>query len=353
MRRHRAVRELCHALQGKPAAAAKWMDVLALANEHLLTPALADCPVLPDDVRDYVVTLRRLNGERNAALRRQAVELAGALNRRGIEPALLKGGLTLFDGPYGDPGTRMMRDLDLLVPASSRDAAIEVLQSLGYGLAREYGVSHHAFGDFARPHDPGSVDLHTELVDPHYVLPASEVWCRGRRLEVDDVRFVAPSPTDRVLHNLLHAQVHHLGNYYRGELPLQQVYELVALARHFGPAVDWSFIERRLTEHRLGTPLHSYLLAGHRLFGLSWPIERPPSRAARLHRLRCLMQAESRPLQWFGVPWGNLRGAFAWHRMRALHGDAGSAIAWRCRHLVYYIRKKGVGATVGRLLRVD
>lgn len=353
MRRLRSVRALCDTLLGEPVATARWMDVLELANEHLLTPALADSPALPDDARDYVATLYGLNGERNAMLRKQALELVGTLNRRGIEPALLKGGLTLFDGPYRDPAQRMMRDLDLLVPAASRDVAIEVLQSLGYGLAREYGASHHAFGDFARPNDPGSVDLHTELVDPWYVLPAAEVWRRARLIEVDGVRFCAPSPTDRVLHNLLHAQVHHLGNYYRGELPLQQVHELVALARHFGPAVDWRFIERRLAEYRLDTPLHSYLLAADWLFGLAWPLERPPALGARLHRLRCLLQIELRTLRWLAVPWGNLRGAFAWHRMRALHGDAGSAFIWRCRHLVGYLRKKGIGATVGRLLRVD
>jgi hypothetical protein len=353
MRRLRSVRVLCDALLGEPVATARWMDVLEFANEHLLTPALADSPALPDDARDYVVTLRRLNGERNATLRKQAIELVGTLNRRGIEPALLKGGLTLFDGPYRNPAQRMMRDLDLLVPVASRDAAIEALQSLGYSLARGYGTRHHAFGDFARPNDPGSVDLHTELVDPWYVLPAAEVWQRARLIEVDGVRFCAPSPTDRVLHNLLHAQVHHLGNYYRGDLPLQQVHELVALARHFGPAVDWRFIERRLAEHRLDTPLHSYLLAADRLFGLAWPLERRPALGARLHRLRCLLQIELRPLRWLGVPWGNLRGAFAWHRMRALHGDAGSALIWRCRHLVGYLRKRGISTSVGRLLRVD
>ena len=104
-----------------------WVPVLEIANDHLLTPALwgalgksGHAAALPADAGEYLATLHRLNGDRNRALGRQAIELIGALNEQGITPALLKGGLALFDGPYADPAVRMMRDLDILVPAGSR-----------------------------------------------------------------------------------------------------------------------------------------------------------------------------------------------------------------------------------------
>src|SRR5262245_37704205 len=349
-------------LRGEAAGASTdWMAVLAIANAHLLTPALWGAlggsgheVSLPADVRDYLATLHRLNGDRNRALRRQAIELVGALNEQGIVPALLKGGLALFGEPYADPAVRIMRDLDILVPAGSRADAIVVLERLGYRLARQYAAAHHEFGDFARPGDPGSVDLHTELVDPSYVLPAGEVWRRGQAVEIDGVRYMALSATDRIMHNLLHAQIHYLGDFYRGELKLQQVYELAALAHCFGPSVDWPFVRQRLSAHRLTTALESYLLAAHHLFGLVWPLTSPPSLAARWHYRRCEVQMAVPPLRWIGVPWGNLRGAFAWHRMHALYGGVGGGpLAWRCRHVLQYLRKIGIGATLGRLLRVD
>jgi hypothetical protein len=343
-----------------PSASLEWMLVLEIANEQLLTPALwsalhnsGGAALLPADARDYLAALHRLNGKRNDALRTQAVQLIGALNKTGIAPVLLKGGLALFDGPYADPAARMMRDLDVLVPAGLRENAIAVLQQLGYRLVRRYAPGHHAFGDFARPNDPGSVDLHTELVDPSYVLPAAEVWARVTLKEVGGVRYLSPDATDRVMHNLLHAQIHFLGNFYRGELQLQQVHELVALAHHFGPAVDWRFVEKRMRDHRLMTPLESYLLAAHRLLGLDWPLAAPPSLAARLHYGRCELLVAAQALKWTGVVWGNLRGAFAWHRMRALYGSAGGPLGWRSRHLLQYVRKRGVGASVTRLRRVD
>jgi hypothetical protein len=360
----KALDDLMRCLRGAPVASPDWVPVLAIANEHLLTPALwgalrdsGQVALVPADVRDYLATLHRLNGDRNRALRRQAIELIGALNAQGIVPILLKGGLALFDGPYRDPDVRMMRDLDILVPASSRGDAIDVLERLGYRLTQPYSAGHHAYGDFARPNDPGSVDLHTELVDPSHVLPASEVWDRAELQEIwreaGRVYYLSPCATDRILHNLLHAQIHYLGNFYRGELQVQQVYELVALARHFGTAIDWSFVQERLRAHRLTVALESYLLAAHRLLGLAWPLSRPPGPGARLNYLRCDVQFGMRSLQWIGIPWGNLRGALAWHRMHALHGDAGGPLRWRCRHLLQYLRKKGIGATLERLLRVQ
>jgi hypothetical protein len=247
----------------------------------------------------------------------------------------------------------MMRDLDILVPKRSRDDAIAVLGRLGYRLVQQYAAGHHAYGDFARPNDPGSVDLHTELVDPSHVLPASEVWERAALRQTDGVLYFSPCATDRIMHNLLHAQIHHLGNFYRGELQVQQIYELVALVRHFGSAVDWPFVRQRLHAHRLTAALESYLLAAHGLLGLAWPLSRPPGLGARLNYLRCAVQVGTRSLQWIGVRWGNLRGALAWHRMHALHGDAGGPLSWRCRHVLQYLRKKGIGATLERLRRVQ
>jgi hypothetical protein len=350
----RALGNLANCLRGAPGPACDWTEVLRIANDHLLTPALWDAlekAVLPEDVRDYLATLHRLNGERNRALRRQAMELIAALNRQDITPALLKGGLCLFEGPYADPAARMMRDLDILVPPPQRDATIDVLHAHGYRLAQGYGADHHAFGDFARPGDPGSVDLHTELVDPAHLLPAAEVWRRGATRTVDGVHYLAPSGTDRVLHNVLHAQLHHLGNFYRGTLQVQQAYELARLARGFGPTIDWPFIEQRLRAHRLATVLESHLLVAYRLFGLAWPLARPAGRAARFHYRRCELQFGSR-WHWLAIPWGNLRGTFAWHRMRALYGDAGGPLTWRARHLGQYFAKKGVTAGLGRLLRI-
>jgi len=356
--RRRALTHLASALRGEGAAPSDWTPLLGLANELLLAPSLwsvlcasGQAGAVPAEVADYLKMLHGLNGERNAVIRRQAMELIGALNAAGIVPALLKGALTLFDGPYDDPAARMMRDIDLLVPTSSRNGAIAVLERLGYRLARGYGESHHAYGDFARDGDPAAVDLHTELVDPRHVLTAAEVRRRGSLLHPAGVSLIKPSATDRVLHNFLHAEIHHLGHYYRGEIQIAQMYELTALAKSFGPAVDWAFIEARMKTHRLEASLHSYLWGARQLFGLAWPLARGPKMASRFHYLRCQVQADSLAANWAGVTWGNLHGPLAWHRMRALYGKDGNALAWRLRHVSQFLRRKGARAGAARLRR--
>lgn len=352
------LRTLASALRGQ-ALPTDWTPLLALANQHLLTPALWAAlnasPLrssMPAEVVDYLQVLHRLNGERNRMIRAQVVELAGALNEVAIEPVLLKGALSLFVGPYPDIGARMMRDIDVLVPISERDTAIAVLNRKGYALARGYGEEHHAFGDFARSGSPAAVDLHIELVDPRYLLGAGEVCERGELHEAAGARFLIPSPTDRVLHNFLHAQIHHLGHYYRGEMPVSQLYELSLLVRSLGSSIDWNFIEARLEANRLGGALRAYALAATRLFGPSWPLSKRPCLQSRLHCLRCDLQAASPMLDWLGVTWGNLSGPLAWHRMRALHGTRGNALNWRCRHLARFLGKQGARAGLARLRRL-
>jgi hypothetical protein len=341
-------------------ATADWTAALRLANEHYLAPAmyvslsqahaLAD---LGDDLRQYLAMLHQLNVERNEALRRQALELIEALNALGIEPMLLKGGIALFSSLYPDPGMRMLRDLDVLVPASAAHEAVRALQSLGYGAKVLYEAGHNALGDFIRENDPGAVDLHVEVIDAPYLLPAQDVWQRARSIQSSAVRFFIPSPTDAVFHHFLHAQIHYLGSFYRGDLELRQLYEFVTMARCYAGAIDWEFCVERLTRHHLATPLQSYALAASGLFELPWPLPCQPGMAARIHYRRCLMQLRVPHLGQIAIPVANLRGAFARHRMDGLHPHEGPLPVQQWRHASQFLRKKNSRGLIGRLFRVQ
>jgi hypothetical protein len=344
----------------QPFAESDWLALVGLANAHLLAPTLGERLLagggpsdLPAETRDYLGMLLRLNARRNVALRAQATALVRGLNDVGIRPVLLKGAITLFDA--GDPlrRSRMMRDIDVLVPLTDLERAVGVVRGLGYQVHERYPSGHHAYGEFAKPGEPGTVDLHTELVDPSYVLPAAELRRRARPLDVDGLGATAPAPTDRLLHHLLHAQVHHLANFYRGELRLNQVHEFAVQAERLGAAVDWSFIARRLARHRLTVPLHSYLLAAGRLFGMPWPLSAPARTAADWHMRRCCWQLRHPRAGHWLAPVGNLRAAFAWHRMNAFYGDGGTLTAPRLRHAVGFLRKKSMREVLQRLLRYE
>lgn len=335
-----------------------WMKTVELANEHLLAATLllrmenaGRGRDLPEEARNYLSLLLESNRERNEALRRQAREILAAFDAAGISPLLLKGAITLFDPSDPLRESRMMRDLDVLVPRQVERAAAEVLRELGYKLNARYPPGHHAYGEFERAGTCGMVDLHSELVDPSYILPASEVRCRSRPLDNEPHPVAIPAPTDRMLHHLLHAQIHHRGQYYRGELRLDQLFDCAVIARRFSAEIDWDFIEARLESHHLAVPLQSYLLAAEKIFGLNWPLTPPPRAAAKAHFERCILQLRHPNIGQVLTPLANLRGAFAWHRMQALYGEGAAPAVRPIRHLRAYLRKKSVWEALARVLR--
>jgi hypothetical protein len=245
----------------------------------------------------------------------------------------------------------MLRDIDVLVPADAAHDAVRSLQQIGYEPKVLYEAGHNAIGDFARANDPGAVDLHVEIVDSPYLLPAREVWRRAREMSVGDAQFMLPAPQDMVMHNILHAQVHYLGNYYRGILELRQLYEFVTIAQRYAGEIDWRACSDHLAAYGLSAPLESYVLAASRLFGIPWVLPRPASRAARLHCSRALVQAAVPALGALVLPIANIRAAFAAHRMRALHPMEGPLPVQQLRHAVQFVRKKSGRGVFGKLFR--
>jgi hypothetical protein len=119
-------------------------QIAQLAADHFLTPALwvllsrkglaAD---LPEDARDFLQYVHRLNTARNTTIRAEVLQIASSLNEVGIEPILLKGAIHLFDSAYGDFDARMMSDIDLQVPEADISRALMGLAKLGYRPAGE------------------------------------------------------------------------------------------------------------------------------------------------------------------------------------------------------------------------
>jgi hypothetical protein len=342
-----------------------WSAPIEFANAHLLTPAMFAAlkashrlAAVPEDVRDYLKLLHGHNLERNAALRVQALEVFAAMAAADVPAMPLKGGLSQFVGHFPDSGARLFRDTDLLVPRPSLMTAVQALERLGYVATTRYEPVVHAYAEFMRKGDPGAVDLHVEIIDANYILPARELWERASPTACNGVPLHLPSPTDQILHNVLHAQIHYTGNFYRAVLQLQQIYEFALLARHHGNikeggAIDWPAIEARFARHGLTTALQSYALAATEWFALPWPLAARPTPAARAHHLRCLAQLRAPMLKRALLPWGNLRAAFASHRMHALYGDSHPLVPRPVLHAWKYARKTDPRGMVDRLFKLS
>jgi hypothetical protein len=163
-------------------------------------PALG--PRLPDDFRRYVRFVHGENARRNRALRRQLGEAVGRLNGIGVEPVLLKGAARLADGLYPDPGWRVMRDLDLLVPRDRLGEAAACLRSAGYRFLEGgagWSGRHHHLPQLARDGAPAVIELHAEpLPDRHPACPAEGVIARSRAIDLDGAAARVPDAVDQL-----------------------------------------------------------------------------------------------------------------------------------------------------------
>lgn len=297
-----------------------WPALLETANAAYLTPplyaALARMAMLdsiPADVRDYLAALAERNALRNRRLKAQAAEAITALNRAGIVPVLLKGAGLLFERAAPHAASRMVTDLDILVPRAEGARAVATLAGLGYRRIESRAPAPHTLGDFMRTSDAGAIDLHVDLLTQPHLLPVADVLGRATYHIRGDLTFRRLAPADQVLHLLLHDLVQDHG-LHDGRLNFRHVHELaVALA---APAsIDWRALGAVLSRHRLRHALDLWLLAAAFFFAAPRPTDLAPSMAARLLFWRSLLQLRYPELARPGEMFGNVHRSLSWYRL--------------------------------------
>jgi len=280
---------LCRCLSSdgsEPAAGGLRRDIATLADRRLLyhlaeqehvTPLLYRSlersellDLIPAEERRLLRARYHYNVLRNEQLRRFAVELTGALNEAGITPILLKGGVTLFDDRHGDPATRVMADLDMLVPRERYSAAMDTVGGMGLTATIEDYDWTFSSSPMKRPHDVGPVELHYYIGEQRDVLPPDPAWRDAVPLDAGGRDLLALSPTHRIVHNLLHSEVQDRGHALR-LLRLRQLHELANLAARYGGEVDWPALGDTFARHRLTRIVRARFSLAARLFGAPMP----------------------------------------------------------------------------------
>ena len=278
-----------------------WTDILTTANEQLVSPTLwaalrgrSLTSDLPADVGDYLREINRLNRVRNERLRVQTLDAANALNAIGVVPILLKGTASLFLDTYEDPGSRIMVDLDILVPRKDAEDCWNQLCKQGYspiGCGRDFSRHHH-LEPLQRPGDYGTIEIHhdalEENADDGSLTRRIRTHCRP--VKNAGVAMCVPDRTSQVLHNILHAAVAH-GGYERGVGSLRSLHELALTASQNREPIDWKEIRSWFERSGKTRVLDSWLYVAHRLFGCQLPTNTRPTPSAIGYYARYRMQA--------------------------------------------------------------
>lgn len=159
--------------------------------------------------------------EATAAAWRSSLEALGAivpaLRERSIPLLVLKGPAVAWTC-YERPTDRPYGDLDLLVPAPQRDAALATLAALGYrawsgAVGRGILARAHFHLSLAPPADRTlSVELHWGLFDRanFYRIEEAGLFRRAREVPLPGVRIAALSRVDEFIYLCLHLYRHGL-----------------------------------------------------------------------------------------------------------------------------------------------
>ena len=288
--------------------ALRWEVLLSEANRQHATPlwyarlaAHGLLPLVPQDLAAYLKQLHAANRDRNRILQDELDLILGLFQANGIPVVLLKGAAVFADGLYADPGDRLMSDMDLLVPATRIRDAERLLMMEGY-VDDPTNVSPYDTwpGKSRHSHIPGLLHLKKKItIELHYnvayglagrILPAAAVRSAAVSGRFRDHPTAWLNPTDRLLHNALHATLPHR-EFARATVRLSDLAEFAALLARYADAVDqrrfWSTVRR----HDLALPVGSYALLAHLL--MQAPLKPPAVPQASRHQARLLSAGPS------------------------------------------------------------
>lgn len=211
---------------------ADWATLLDMAQQHRLCPLLhwqisrthANLPIPQKVVEQLGRSMKRAT-LRALVIQRELLLVHRILDQAGIPYMALKGAYLAFHA-YPQPGLRPLRDIDILVPETRVLEAYQTL--LDNGLARDdsYPGMPEVLQKTARHlpplHSPSgqvSVELHPHLLDPNNLkdqqadlCDAPQFWERRIQKTVARQEIAYESPTDLLLHLIVHAVIDHQFN---------------------------------------------------------------------------------------------------------------------------------------------
>lgn len=186
------------------------------------------------------------------------------LNRENI-PTMFTKGLALAQDYYDDQSLRPMQDLDLLVPRSRAEQALEILQQAGWRFMdplnaySKGGEERAAFmvlnnGLGLRNAQGSEVDLHWHpLHECGLTCVTNWFWCETEPLTISGISSVRPGPGPLLLHVLSH------GLRPNPMSPLRWVADASMIVKRSGTVIDWerfwSIARRCQMEKRLSEGL--------------------------------------------------------------------------------------------------
>jgi len=290
-RTERALGELTGVLEYGSTPPREWRALISLASETLTIGRLADAVLAegssfapPESVRQLLVDVQGRARKRNDLLIGQFRELLAPLNEIGVRPIVMKGLARLLSTRL--EGSRLLSDIDLLVPENRRNDCVAALAKLGYSVV--VGAADDSVPPvLARSQDAGTVDLHTWLKPPDLDLGCEVIAPHCREVWFREGVALLPDATAQLVMTVLHDQMNDR-DYWRGFIDVRHLIDLGCLVRE---GIDWTLASSFFERGTLKRAFELQMLTAYHLMRIDIPKQYRQGRWAALQLLR-------RRLQW-------------------------------------------------------
>lgn len=268
-----------------------WAPLIQLASETLTVGTLADRVLASDleadlavEVKELFIDVLRRVQKRNERIKDQLGELLPALNAVGVRPILMRGIARVISSAH--ERSRLLSDIDLLIPAERRTDCAEALGTLGYEPLA--GVDEQPLPlVLGRSSDVGSVDVHTILQPFHLQLNFDRIAPFCNDISVEAGTALMPDATCQLLFCVVHDQLHD-GDYWRGLIDVRHMIDTAHVAKH----VDWDRLASFFSNRFAANALNLHLRTAKSIFKVDIPERHCGGAWAELQLRRRYLQAE-------------------------------------------------------------
>jgi hypothetical protein len=229
------------------AGAVDWKYVLELAEFHNIAPLIARnlaeniaAGGIPQAYLERFDRIYKNSLYRSMVLSNELANILMAFSRQGIAAIVLKG-TTMTEQLYGNPGLRIVSDIDILLKLDEIPQAESILRDIGYLPSvpeQEWEHPFHRVPYFKQAQFLVSVEIHWNLDDARLItIPQKEIWSRAQPLQMKDCNASVLSPEDTLLFlsNNLSKPSNQL---------LRCLCDIAELLKKYKDTLDWDYIVR-------------------------------------------------------------------------------------------------------------
>jgi hypothetical protein len=204
---------------------------------------------------------------KNLILSSELTKVLSTLSQVQIAAIPLKG-TVLAEVLYGNPGLRMVVDMDIWVHSGEISLAGTVLSKLGYkqeGTEQAWQHPFHSAPYRKEGHFPVFLDLHWALDDSREVaFPQQEIWRRAQPLQLQGVPILTLSPEDNLMFMANHLSKN---DFHR----LKFLGDIAELLKKYQGSLDWDYITKSAHSWQIASAVYYALVRAKDLIGAPVP----------------------------------------------------------------------------------